>query len=204
MWSVTSENMKVEELNITNGFLIVVPNYLTQQQADSYFRSLQQDLNWEQSNITLFGKTHLTPRLEAFYAENNLSYSYSGKKLRVNEFNGLLRTLKSRIENDFNVEFNSVLANLYRNGADANGWHSDDERELGVNPVIASLSFGATRRFDLKHKFTGEKLSFQLAHGSLLIMAGETQHFWKHQLARSKAVHEARINLTYRKVFVKK
>ena len=89
---------------------------------------------------------------------------------------------------------------MYRNGQDSNGWHADDEKELGQNPIIASLSFGATRRFDLKHKLTNERISFELNSGSLLVMGGEMQHFWKHQIPKQKKIDEPRINLTFRKI----
>lgn len=157
-------------------------------------------LNWQESQIKIFGKTYQTPRLEAFYAESNEKYTYSGKQLSVNPFTSKLSEIKARLEKDFAFEFNSVLANLYRNGKDSNGWHADNEKELGKNPIIASLSFGSERRFDLKHNQTKEKLSFHLKTGSLLLMGGEMQHFWKHQIAKSLKVTDFRVNLTFRRI----
>jgi alkylated DNA repair dioxygenase AlkB len=163
-------------------------------------------LSWESSRIQIFGKTYDTPRLEAFYAENGQHYAYSGKKLTVNPFTPELSAVKNKIVHlleteNIPSEFNCVLANLYRNGMDSNGWHSDDEKELGKNPLIASLSLGAERRFDLRHKITKEKISLQLKSGSLLVMGGEMQHFWKHQVAKSAKVSIPRVNLTFRKVY---
>lgn len=108
--------------------------------------------------------------------------------------------LKLRLEQEFDIQFNSVLANLYRDGKDSNGWHADNEKELGKNPIIASLSFGSERRFDLKHQLTKKKISFDLKNGALLIMGGEMQHFWKHQIAKSSKISEQRINLTFRRI----
>ncbi len=191
-----------ERVEIENGWYIFVPNFLEEKAANDLFEYFFQHLNWESSEIIIFGKTYSTPRLEAFYALENQSYSYSGKKLKVNDFDVELLKLKQRIEAEVLHEesFNSVLANLYRNGLDSNGWHADNEKELGKNPLIASLSLGETRRFDLKHNFTKEKLSFDLKAGSLLIMGGSMQHFWKHQIAKSKKIEQARINLTFRKI----
>ena len=191
-------------MNVTNGWIIFIENFLSQKEADFYFDELKSNLNWQSSDIKIFGKIYETPRLEAFYSEENLSYSYSGKKLEINSFSEKLVELRTKIyavfpENE-KIEFNCVLANLYRNGNDSNGWHADNEKELGKNPLIASLSFGETRTFDLKHNLTGEKLKFNLHHGSLLIMGGEMQHFWKHQIAKSKKIEKARINLTFRKI----
>ena len=116
-----------------------------------------------------------------FYAEENKSYGYSGQRLLTSTFTKELTQIKENIELTFSIQLNSVLINLYRDGNDSNGWHADDEPELGRNPIIASLSLGATRRFDLRHTSTKEKLSLELEPGSLLIMGGELQHYWKHQ-----------------------
>ncbi|NCA20626.1 MAG: alpha-ketoglutarate-dependent dioxygenase AlkB, partial [Crocinitomicaceae bacterium] len=126
---------------------------------------------------------------------------YSGKTLETHPFTEELLELKSLIEEASHQEFNCVLVNLYRDGKDSNGWHSDNETELGKNPAIASLSLGAIRRFDLKHNTTKEKISIELNHGSLLIMKGEMQHFWKHQIAKTTKVSTPRINLTFRYIY---
>ncbi len=185
-------------LTVQNGTLIFHETFLNQEEADLLFKHFEATLPFHQGTITLFGKTHAIPRLEAFFATENKTYSYSGKTLQTHPFTTELMTLKSKIEAISQEQFNCVLVNLYRNGQDSNGWHADNEPELGRNPVIASLSLGATRRFDLRHNHTNKKLSFDLTNGSLLLMKGEMQHFWKHQIAKTKKVDVSRINLTFR------
>lgn len=185
-------------LAVLNGTLLFDEAFLSQKEANLLFKHFEATLPFHQGTITLFGKTHAIPRLEAFFATENKTYSYSGKTLQTHPFTTELLTLKSKIEAISQEKFNCVLVNLYRNGQDSNGWHADNEPELGKNPVIASLSLGATRRFDLRHNLTNEKLSFDLTNGSLLLMKGEMQHFWKHQIAKTKKVNEGRINLTFR------
>ena len=183
---------------VQNGTLIYYESFLSQVEAGLIFKYFKETLPFHQGTITLFGKTHAIPRLEAFFATENKTYTYSGKTLQTHPFTTELLALKSKIEAISLEKFNCVLVNLYRNGQDSNGWHADNEPELGKNPVIASLSLGATRRFDLRHNLTNEKISFDLTNGSLLLMKGEMQHFWKHQIAKTKKVNAPRINLTFR------
>jgi alkylated DNA repair dioxygenase AlkB len=190
--------MEFEKTFLKNGWIIYVPDFYSKEKADELFNLFYQSINWQQGEIKLFGKKYLTPRLEAFYAEENKSYGYSGQRLVTSSFTKELKQIKDIIELKLSIQLNSVLINLYRDGNDSNGWHADNEPELGRNPIIASLSFGATRRFDLRHSTTKEKLSLELESGSLLIMGGELQHHWKHQLAKTKKVNAPRINLTFR------
>lgn len=183
---------------VPNGTLLFDEGFLNQEEADLLFKHFEATLPFHQGTITLFGKTHAIPRLEAFFATENKTYSYSGKTLQTHPFTTELLNLKSKIEAISQEQFNCVLVNLYRNGQDSNGWHADNEPELGKNPVIASLSLGATRRFDLRHNLTNEKISFNLTNGSILLMKGEIQHYWKHQIAKTKKIDAARINLTFR------
>lgn len=185
---------------LSGGHLLWLPNYFTSEQANAYHHQLLEQLAWRQDNIMMFGKQIAIPRLQAWYGD--ASYTYSNLKLEPLPWNPLLNSLKAHCEKVADSQFNSVLANLYRDGQDSNGWHSDDEKELGINPVIASVSFGAERRFLLRHKMTGEKVEFNLTSGSLLIMAGETQHHWQHTIPKTKRFVEPRINLTFRKVLV--
>ena len=185
---------------IRNGQLDFNKNFLSHNKAWSIFDELFQNTPWTQGNIKLFGKEIAIPRKEAFYHLDGKTYSYSGKRLESLPFPPVLFELLEKIEAFSGHSFNSVLINLYRNGKDSNGWHADNEPELGINPVIASLSLGAERNFDLKHISTGEKIRISLNHGSLLVMSGAIQHFWKHQLAKSSKVNEPRINLTFRKI----
>lgn len=183
---------------LPEGRLLWIPNYFTPEQASDYHQQLREQLAWRQDRIMMFGKQIAIPRLQAWYGD--ASYTYSNLKLDPLPWTSLLETLRAHCEKVADSQFNSVLANLYRDGQDSNGWHSDDEKELGTNPVIASLSFGAERRFLLRHKVTSEKLEFNLTSGSLLIMAGETQHHWQHTIPKTKRFVEPRINLTFRKV----
>lgn len=186
---------------LQNGEIGFVPDFISQELANHFYKLFKHTLPFKQGTITIFGKTHPIPRLEAFFGIGNQVYSYSGKTLETHHFTKELLELKSLIEQVSNEKFNCVLVNLYRDGKDSNGWHADNEPELGKNPVIASLSLGATRRFDLKHNTTKEKISIELNHGCLLIMKGEMQHFWKHQIAKTTKVSTPRINLTFRYIY---
>ena len=186
---------------LQNGEIGFVPDFISQELANYYFKLFQESLSFQQGTITLFGKTHPIPRLEAFFGIDNQVYSYSGKTLETQSFTKELLEVKTLIEEISDEKLNCVLVNLYRDGKDSNGWHADNEPELGKNPVIASLSLGASRRFDLKHNTTKEKISIELNHGSLLIMKGEMQHYWKHQIAKTTKVSTPRINLTFRYIY---
>jgi len=175
------------------------PEFLTKENADYYFKRLKQTIEWQQDNITLFGKTYLQPRLTALYGNNGLPYTYSNITMHPKKFTKELLIIKEAIENLIHSSFTSCLANLYRDGQDSNGWHADDEKELGDKPIIASVSFGAERVFHFKHKkYKNLKRRLILSHGSLLIMKGNTQKFWLHQLPKTKRKINSRINLTYR------
>jgi alkylated DNA repair dioxygenase AlkB len=185
---------------LQNGWITYIRDFIDQKEAERIYEELLQATAWMQGNIKLFGKVYQTPRKEAFYSLNGEAYGYSGQRLVSQPFTPLLFELKKRIELHCGQTFNSVLINLYRDGQDSNGWHADNEPELGKNPLIASLSFGAERNFDLQHQLTKEKIRIVLHPGSLLIMGGELQHFWKHQIPKSKAISTPRINLTFRKI----
>ena len=175
------------------------PEFLQQSEADRLLELLTDSLDWRQDSISLFGKTHLIPRLQAFIAGPHVSYTYSGLTLLGTGFPAALSSLKNQIEQHAGHRFNALLANLYRDGKDHMGWHSDDERELGSNPVIASLSLGAQRTFRLRHKQQKHHtIDYELTHGSLLIMGKDVQHQWDHSLPKRLRVHEPRINLTFR------
>lgn len=167
---------------------------------DASFDQLIQGLAWCQQQIVVFNKLHNEPRLSAWYGDPGCSYTYSGVTLQPLTWTEPLRAIKRTCEELCGATFNSVLANLYRDGNDSMGWHADDEPELGPNPTIASVSFGAERRFDLRHKVTKEKVQIFLPHGSILIMSGATQSHWMHSIAKTKKVREPRINLTYRMI----
>ena len=173
---------------------------ILEQNKDLWFHSCLHDLNWETGFIKIFGKTHQIPRLQAWYADNKIEYTYSGKKLQRHNWNKLLLEIKEKIETITSFKFNSVLANLYRDGNDSMGLHSDDEKELGKNPVIASLSLGESREIYFKHKNKKLNLIIPQANGQLLVMHGKTQEYWKHEIKKTKKIKKPRINLTFRNI----
>lgn len=188
-------------LNLPNAELIYFPNFYSLERASSYFQLLKDTIPWQQDDITIYGKTHKQPRLTALYANNGLSYKYSNITMKPHLFTEDLLKIKENIEHVSDYEFTTVLLNLYRNGSDSNGWHADNEKELGRNPVIASLSFGEPRSFHFKHRtLANEKHKLILEPGSLLIMKGEMQHYWLHQIPKTQKEIGSRINLTFRSI----
>lgn len=169
-------------------------------EAAEVFTALLQSLAWRQDDIVLFGKKVNIPRLQAWYGDNQLSYRYSNMTLTAQPWTTQLLALKARVSDYCQLDFNAVLANLYRSEKDSVSWHSDDEPEFGAMPNIASLSFGAAREFQLKHKVTGIKKNMMLHSGSLLVMRGKTQDYWQHCLPKRHRAIAPRINLTFRKI----
>lgn len=187
------------QLNLQDASVIYYPNFFSLNEANMYYKTLKDTIPWQQDTITVFGKTYNQPRLTALFGNNGKTYSYSNITMQPHSFTPELLAIKSKIENIENVSFTTCLANLYRDGNDSNGWHADNEKELGKNPVIASVTFGAPRFFQLKHRHnTSQKAKLLLEHGSLLIMKGQTQEFWLHQIAKTKKKISPRLNLTFR------
>ena len=188
-------------LDLPDAEIIYYPQFFDKEQADKIYTELLQEIAWQQDNITVFGKTHPQPRLTALYGNEGKPYSYSNITMQPNPWNTLLQKIKYHIETTTECQFTTVLLNQYRDGKDSNGWHADNEKELGTNPIIASLSFGAKRVFQLKHNTIADaKKSIVLEHGSLLLMKGSTQHFWKHQIPKTAKPIGNRINLTFRSI----
>ena len=190
------------KINLEDGDLTYHPNFLNSSESVFYFNYFLEHTNWQSGSIKIFGKTHKIPRLQAWHGDPEAHYSYSNMSLDPAPWSEPLLELKKKIEVISQSSYNSVLLNLYRDGSDSNGYHSDDEKELGKNPSIASLSLGESRNFHLKHKSKKLKHTITLNSGSLIIMAGSTQHFWKHQIPKSKKELKPRINLTFRRIFV--
>ena len=189
------------EFNLPDAEVIYYPAFLESNNATLLYEQLLSETPWQSDSITLFGKTHPQPRLTAFYGADDLSYSYSNIKMLANTWSNTLLKLKLEIEQRTSTTFNSVLLNLYRDGKDSNGWHADDEKELGINPIIASITLGSERFFHLKHiKNPESKCKIKLEHGSLLLMKGSTQHFYKHQIPKTVQPVAPRINLTFRTI----
>ena len=175
------------------------PALFAEPECNTLFDLLRNSIAWRQDDIKMFGKMIPQPRLTAWYGDAGKSYTYSGITMQPLPWTDVLRTIKARIEPLSGVEYNSVLLNYYRNGSDSMSWHADDEPELGRNPVIGSVSFGASRVFHFKHKTAADqRQKLVLQHGSFLLMAGETQHFWLHQIPKTSQPIQARINLTFR------
>jgi len=170
--------------------------------AAQYMDRLFNETDWRREKIQIWGKEHWQPRLTAWHGDAGSSYSYSGLALEPHPWTPTLLALKKDVEAISGHRFNSVLLNLYRDENDSVGWHSDNEAELGVNPVIASLSFGQTRTFKMKHKSRPElkTMALQLTNGSVLLMAGTTQKFWQHAVDKERRHMEPRINLTFRHI----
>lgn len=188
-------------LELPDSEIIYFPNFFDKIDADSIYEELLKNTFWQQDKITVYGKTHLQPRLTSLYGNEGKPYSYSNIKMQPHNWTILLQKIKFHVEEIANVNFTTVLLNQYRNGNDSNGWHADDEKELGINSVIASVSFGAERIFQLKHNTDKSlKKNIVLEHGSLLLMKGTTQHFWKHQIPKTAKLVGCRINLTFRQI----
>src|SRR5690606_14188914 len=177
------------------------PQWLQPALADELLAELSDRVTWEVHRIRLFGREVDSPRLSCWIGDEGASYRYSGVRFPPRPWPTVLFPVRERLQRELATPFNSVLANRYRSGRDAMGWHSDDEPELGATPLIASLSLGATRRFALKHRHdAGVRLALELPAGSLLLMQGATQRCWKHALPRTARPVGERINLTFRQV----
>jgi alkylated DNA repair dioxygenase AlkB len=188
-------------LDLPDAEIIYYPQLFDKEQADNIYTELLKEIAWQQDNITVYGKTHPQPRLTALYGNDGKPYSYSNITMQPKPWNSLLQKIKYYIEASTECQFTTVLLNQYRDGKDSNGWHADNEKELGTNPIIASLSLGAERVFQLKHNTISEaKKNIILEHGSLLLMKGSTQHFWKHQIPKTTKPIGNRINLTFRSI----
>lgn len=186
------------KFSISNGEYQFYPFYFNKTEADYFLSNLLNCIEWKQESMNMYGKQVLFPRLTAWYGDIDKPYSFSGIKLNPHLWTDDLLEIKKRISAHTDVSFNSVLLNRYRSGNDSISWHTDAEPELGKNPVIASVNFGATRKFQLRHVITKEKLEIELMHGSLLIMQGELQHYWQHQVPKTSKPVGERVNLTFR------
>lgn len=189
---------------LPGAWLRYAPRFLDANAADALFGMLLDDIAWEQHHVHLFGRKLPAPRLSCWVGDAGAAYTYSGTRFEPRPWPAALTKLREHLQARCNTHFNSVLANLYRDGQDAMAWHSDDEPELGPQPLIASLSLGATRRFVLRPRVKGssraQDLPMQLTHGSLLLMGGDCQCLYRHALPRTRCIVAPRINLTFRQV----
>ena len=189
-------------INILNkdGVVNYYEKVLSPEEAIRYFDLLMQNIQWEKDEVIIFGKHITTKRKVAWYGGSEYLYTYSNTTKRALAWTKELSELKQIVEELAGIKFNSCLLNLYHNGNEGMGWHSDDEKPLGKNNTIASLSFGTERKFSFKHKQTKQTVSVVLEHGSLLVMKGATQSNWLHSLPKSKNITQPRINLTFRTI----
>ncbi|MFD1316130.1 alpha-ketoglutarate-dependent dioxygenase AlkB family protein [Namhaeicola litoreus] len=176
---------------------IIFPKEVSQH----YFTELLDTLPWESDELIMFGKRIITKRKTAWIGNKGLKYTYAQQTKIPTPWTNSLLEIKNKIELITSAKFNACLLNLYHNGQEAMAWHSDDEKELGDYPAIASLSFGSSRKFSFRHKGTKEKVSLELSDGQLLMMQGETQKYWSHMLHKSAKIKDPRINLTFRQIY---
>lgn len=180
-----------------DGIVLYYPSFIAEGKSILFFQEILKNTNWQQGEITLFGKKVKEPRLKAFFNKTNSSYTYSGETQKNNSFSPSIQHILNQLET-IQPGFNSCLANLYRDGADYMGYHADNEPEVKRNPCIASLSFGTTRKMSFKH-INGKRIDLELKSGDLVLMKDwAVQQHWKHTIPKSKKVKTARINLTYR------
>ena len=195
-------NVHCTSIQATNLSLEYIENVFSVNESKIYMEKLFTEVRWRREKIIMWGKEIVTKRRIAWYADKGKSYTYSGSTFHPSNWNQDLLKIKKRVERISHVSFNSVLLNEYTNGEVGMGWHSDDEKELGKNPVIASVSFGVNRDFLFRHKFdkNHDKIKVHLKTGSLLLMLGSTQHYWKHSIPKRLKVKDPRINLTFRNI----
>lgn len=193
--------MALQALTLAGADLAYDPAFLSPAEADRALGQLSAQIAWEQHRIRLFGRLLDVPRLSCWIGDPGASYVYSRTRFEPRPWPPALLPLRQRVEQQVGAGFNAVLANLYRDGADSMGWHADDEPELGPQPLIASLSLGAPRRFLLRGRVAPQsRLALELGHGSLLVMRGETQRHVRHALPRTARPCGPRLNLTFRRI----
>lgn len=190
--------MQPRNLLPKDGTVLYFPSLFPTDESRRIFHLLQTTIEWKNDEVYLFGKHHITKRKVAWYGNTNFAYTYSSRTKVALPWTPELKEIKLKVEDCCNMEFNSCLLNFYHDGNEGMGWHSDDEKTLGRNPAIASVSLGAPRKFSFRHRNEDAKLSIMLDDGSLLLMKDETQHFWLHSLPKSAKITFPRINLTFR------
>lgn len=192
-----------ERMNILprDGEAFLLDGFFDKEDSDRYLDLLTTGIAWHQEPIVIMGRTVMQPRLTALHGDGDKPYRYSGITMTPHPWTATLLEIRNGIESVMNHRFTTALLNLYRNGDDSMGWHSDNEKELGRNPAIASVSFGARRTFQFRHRTdSSARAEVSLGHGSLLIMRGTTQHYWLHRLPKRSGVSEPRINITFRTI----
>lgn len=187
------------ELLSGDGSALLIPEFIPEDLADSALSELMRTNAWEQQSLLMYGKVVDEPRLSTWHSDGQ-TYTYSGRARHPQPWTPLLSTIREMCEQETSHTFNGVLVNFYRDGDDHLGWHSDDELINGSEPLIASISLGAERRFDMRHRDTGELVSTPLSHGSLLVMSGLSQKCWEHRIPKIPHLGDPRVNLTFRRL----
>lgn len=200
MKDLFSLNRQFEPIDIPDADVSILHEIEMPLPYEEILRKLIEQTQWRQEAVRVYGKEYQQPRLVSLYADKGMTYDYSGISLHPLPWTDLLREIRRRVEDCTESRFNAVFLNLYRDHNDSMGFHSDDERELGKNPVIASVTFGATRVFLMKHKFRKDLplAKIPLEAGTVLLMRGQTQHFWKHGINKQREPCGPRVNLTFR------
>ena len=188
------------ELLPFDGSALLIPRFISSVESTRLFAQLNEETPWEMPEMVMFGKKYPQAGFSTWFTGTNVSYVYSGITRTPHAMTPLLHGVMNQCALASGAEYNSVLVNLYRDGNDSVSWHSDNEQINGSEPTIASVSLGATRRFDLRHKESGETVRVDLEDRSLLVMSGLSQHCWVHQIAKTKSKVGPRINLTFRRV----
>ncbi len=189
-------------VDLQNADIEYLPTFLSPPSSDRLLSQLVETIEWRQETLKMYGKQVLVPRLSAWHGDCGTTYSYSGIRMEPQGWTPPLSEIKDLVQAETGCSFNSVLVNLYRDGTDGVAWHSDDEDELGPNPVIASISLGATRKFQLRNRADPSyRAELHLEHGSLLVMSGQTQQCWHHQIPKTTKILGPRVNLTFRNIF---
>jgi len=187
-----------------DGIALYYEKIVKDEQLEQFYEALLNNIQWENERVIMFGKEIITKRKVAFFSDPSISYRYASKTKIGMPWTSTLITIKNIVESITKESYNACLLNLYHNGEESMGWHSDNEKEIIVNSSIASLSLGAKRKFSFKHKVSKETISIELENGSLLEMKGTIQSRWWHALPKSKKVTAARINLTFRQMHTQK
>lgn len=189
-----------EDLVTMDGTLSIIKAFYQRQQADRLFQQLTAEIDWQQEQLFIYGRRVTVPRLMSWHGDPGMHYRYSRIDHPPKPWTETLFRIKADLQQFCNSRFNSVMANMYRNGQDSMGCHADNEAELGSEPVIASISLGESRILRFRHNHNGQTLDVELRHGDMLLMSGTLQQYWKHELPKTGRPKSARINLTYRKI----
>lgn len=194
-----TEQPLVRKFDLPQADVTLYERFFTKKESDMLYNYLIENINWQQDHMRIYGKKVELPRLTAWYGDTKRPYSYSGIGMETQLWTEELLFIKSRVETVAATNFSGVLLNYYRNGQDSVSWHTDNEKMLGKDPIIGSVTFGATRLFQMRHRTNKEqKISIPLTHGALLLMKGSTQLFWEHQVPKTNKTIFPRINLTFR------